>query len=177
MTYRSAQRGAGGGQYLRERLPAVAYRWRSRAAALNRLLAKEQELTRRGDQLTAERRSLPWVLIEKEYRFDTDSGSKTLPELFDGALAAENPATAQPASAGGARPPRTAAAAPRGTLANDTWCGPPPPRTACRISGPARRACSAGGWQSVISRRDGPAAASGPIGLPGGSSVPARSGK
>ncbi len=53
-------------------------------AARNELLAKEKELTRRGDQLAAERRDLPWVPIEKEYRFDTDSGIRTLPELFDG---------------------------------------------------------------------------------------------
>jgi predicted dithiol-disulfide oxidoreductase (DUF899 family) len=53
-------------------------------AARNELLAKEKELTRRGDQLAEERRSLPWVPIEKEYRFGTDNGSKTLPELFDG---------------------------------------------------------------------------------------------
>src|SRR4029077_6643508 len=48
------------------------------------LLAKEKELTRRNDQLAEERRSLPWVPIDKEYRFDTGSGAKTLPELFDG---------------------------------------------------------------------------------------------
>ncbi len=53
-------------------------------AARNRLLAKEKELTRRGDQLAAERRDLPWVPIEKEYRFGTDEGPKTLAELFDG---------------------------------------------------------------------------------------------
>jgi predicted dithiol-disulfide oxidoreductase (DUF899 family) len=51
-------------------------------AARNQLLAKEKELTRRGDQLAAERRNLPRVPIEKEYRFDTDEGPKTLPELF-----------------------------------------------------------------------------------------------
>ncbi len=53
-------------------------------AARNELLAKEKELTRRGDQLAAERRALPWVPIEKEYSFDTDKGRKTLPELFGG---------------------------------------------------------------------------------------------
>ena len=53
-------------------------------AARNQLLAQEKELTRRGGQLAAERRNLPWVPIEKEYRFDTDEGPKTLPELFDG---------------------------------------------------------------------------------------------
>ena len=53
-------------------------------AARHELLAKEKELTRRNDQLAEERRSLPWVPIGKEYRFDTDNGSKTLPGLFDG---------------------------------------------------------------------------------------------
>ena len=53
-------------------------------AARSQLLAKEKELTRRGDQLAAERRNLPWVPIEKEYRFDADQGPKTLPELFEG---------------------------------------------------------------------------------------------
>ncbi|MDR2983233.1 MAG: DUF899 domain-containing protein [Nocardiopsaceae bacterium] len=53
-------------------------------AARNELLAKEKELTRRADQLAAERRELPWVPVEKEYRFDTAAGPKTLAELFDG---------------------------------------------------------------------------------------------
>jgi predicted dithiol-disulfide oxidoreductase (DUF899 family) len=53
-------------------------------AARDALLVQEKELTRRGDQLAAERRGLPWVPIEKEYRFDTDAGPKTLAELFDG---------------------------------------------------------------------------------------------
>jgi predicted dithiol-disulfide oxidoreductase (DUF899 family) len=53
-------------------------------AARNELLAKEKELTRRSDQLAAERRDLPWVPIEKQYRFDTDEGPRTLAELFDG---------------------------------------------------------------------------------------------
>jgi predicted dithiol-disulfide oxidoreductase (DUF899 family) len=48
------------------------------------LLAKEKDLTRRGDQLAAERRGLPWVPIEKQYRFGTDAGPRTLAELFDG---------------------------------------------------------------------------------------------
>jgi predicted dithiol-disulfide oxidoreductase (DUF899 family) len=53
-------------------------------AARNELLASEKELTRRGDELAAQRRDLPWVPVDKEYRFDTDEGSKTLRELFDG---------------------------------------------------------------------------------------------
>jgi predicted dithiol-disulfide oxidoreductase (DUF899 family) len=53
-------------------------------AARGELLAEEKELTRRGDRLAAKRRELPWVPIEKEYRFDTDEGPRTLRELFDG---------------------------------------------------------------------------------------------
>jgi predicted dithiol-disulfide oxidoreductase (DUF899 family) len=53
-------------------------------AARNELLEREKELTRRSDELAREREELPWVRIEKEYSFDTDDGTKTLPELFDG---------------------------------------------------------------------------------------------
>jgi len=53
-------------------------------AARGELLTREKELTRRGDQLAAERRDLPWVPIEKEYRFDTDKGQQSLRELFGG---------------------------------------------------------------------------------------------
>jgi len=53
-------------------------------AARNELLVREKELTRRGDQLAAERRALPWVPIEKEYRFETDDGPRSLRDLFDG---------------------------------------------------------------------------------------------
>ena len=49
-----------------------------------RLLAAEKEYTRRGDELAAMRRSLPWVRIDKEYLFDTSEGEKTLGELFAG---------------------------------------------------------------------------------------------
>jgi len=53
-------------------------------AAREALLAKEKELTHRSDELARERRALPWVPIDKEYRFETDDGTKTLAELFDG---------------------------------------------------------------------------------------------
>ena len=53
-------------------------------AARERLLEREKELTRRNDELARERQELPWVPIEKEYRFETDEGTKTLAELFDG---------------------------------------------------------------------------------------------
>ena len=54
------------------------------AAAREALLAREKEHTRLGDQLAAERRELPWVPVEKEYRFDGEQGSRTLANLFDG---------------------------------------------------------------------------------------------
>jgi predicted dithiol-disulfide oxidoreductase (DUF899 family) len=53
-------------------------------AARDELLAREKELTRRNDELARQRRELPWVPIEKEYTFEADEGTKTLPELFDG---------------------------------------------------------------------------------------------
>jgi predicted dithiol-disulfide oxidoreductase (DUF899 family) len=48
------------------------------------LLREEKELTRRGDELARKRRALPWVAVEKDYRFETEDGTKTLAELFDG---------------------------------------------------------------------------------------------
>ena len=53
-------------------------------AAREQLLAREKEHTRLGDELAQRRRELPWVRVEKEYRFDTDDGEKALSELFDG---------------------------------------------------------------------------------------------
>jgi predicted dithiol-disulfide oxidoreductase (DUF899 family) len=52
-------------------------------AAREELLAREKEHTRLGDELARRRRELPWVAMEKEYRFDTDNGTRTLAELFD----------------------------------------------------------------------------------------------
>ena len=48
------------------------------------LLEDEKELTRRGDELARRRLDLPWVRIDKAYRFETDEGSATLPDLFRG---------------------------------------------------------------------------------------------
>lgn len=47
-------------------------------------LAKEKELTRLRDQLSKDRRDLPWVRVDKEYVFDAPEGNKTLADLFDG---------------------------------------------------------------------------------------------
>ena len=53
-------------------------------AAREQLLLREKEQTRLGDELAQQRRELPWVAVEKEYRFDTDDGERTLLDLFDG---------------------------------------------------------------------------------------------
>jgi predicted dithiol-disulfide oxidoreductase (DUF899 family) len=52
--------------------------------ARKELLTKEKESTRQRDALSAERRKLPRVKIEKEYVFDAPSGKETLADLFDG---------------------------------------------------------------------------------------------
>jgi predicted dithiol-disulfide oxidoreductase (DUF899 family) len=63
--------------------PAVVSRaeWtRAREA----LLQREKELTRLRDAISRQRRELPWVRIDKEYRFDTPQGPRTLARLFEG---------------------------------------------------------------------------------------------
>jgi predicted dithiol-disulfide oxidoreductase (DUF899 family) len=53
-------------------------------AARRELLEQEKALTRRSDELARKRQELPWVRVEKKYEFETDEGTKTLAELFDG---------------------------------------------------------------------------------------------
>src|SRR5438874_7862647 len=48
------------------------------------LLKAEKELTRRSDEIARQRQELPWVRVEKEYRFETDKGSASLADLFQG---------------------------------------------------------------------------------------------
>jgi predicted dithiol-disulfide oxidoreductase (DUF899 family) len=55
--------------------------WRAARLAL---LKEEKELTRRSDELARQRQELPWVRIDKEYRFDTDDGQASLKDLFKG---------------------------------------------------------------------------------------------
>src|ERR1041384_72355 len=52
--------------------------------ARKKLLAAEKEHTRRSDELAKRRQELPWVRIDKEYRFETDDGSASLADLFRG---------------------------------------------------------------------------------------------
>lgn len=49
-----------------------------------KLLQQEKELTRKSDELAKLRQELPWVRIDKEYRFDTDEGKASLADLFRG---------------------------------------------------------------------------------------------
>lgn len=53
-------------------------------AARLELLKAEKELTQRSDELARQRRELPWVPVNKGYRFETDAGSASLPDLFRG---------------------------------------------------------------------------------------------
>src|SRR3954453_16864166 len=53
-------------------------------AALAEMLVKEKQLTRARDALAAERRRMPWLAVEKEYRFDGPGGAASLLDLFQG---------------------------------------------------------------------------------------------
>jgi predicted dithiol-disulfide oxidoreductase (DUF899 family) len=53
-------------------------------AARDELAKLEAEQAKRNEEINTKRRELPWVPVEKEYKFDTDQGKKTLAELFDG---------------------------------------------------------------------------------------------
>src|SRR6186713_3154159 len=53
-------------------------------AARLELLAAEKELTRRSDEVARQRQQLPWVRVDKEYRFETDAGNASLADLFRG---------------------------------------------------------------------------------------------
>src|ERR1043166_3640094 len=53
-------------------------------AARQQLLVKEKELTHARDALAAERRRMPWLAVEKEYKFEGPKGKASLLDLFDG---------------------------------------------------------------------------------------------
>src|SRR5438445_3476323 len=53
-------------------------------AARLQLLEAEKELTRRSDELARRRQDLPWVRVNKDYRFETDAGNASLADLFQG---------------------------------------------------------------------------------------------
>src|ERR1044071_2730955 len=62
---------------------AIGTREEWMAARLD-LLDAEKELTRRSDDLARRRQELPWVRVDKDYRFETDEGSASLADLFRG---------------------------------------------------------------------------------------------
>src|SRR5438094_5589188 len=86
--------------------------------ARKRHLAKEKEFTRMRDQLSRERRDLPWELVEKQYTFESERGTQTLSDVFAGRgqlviyHAMFNPDTAGLIRPG--RPTRRASSAPSG---------------------------------------------------------------
>jgi predicted dithiol-disulfide oxidoreductase (DUF899 family) len=53
-------------------------------AARLELLKAEKEYSRQGDELTRQRQELPWVLVDKQYRLETDEGSASLKDLYRG---------------------------------------------------------------------------------------------
>jgi predicted dithiol-disulfide oxidoreductase (DUF899 family) len=53
-------------------------------ATRKELLAAERELEEHAERVEEQRRELPWVPVEKEYRFATEEGSRTLPQMFEG---------------------------------------------------------------------------------------------
>ena len=63
--------------------PPIATR-EERLEARKTLLTREKELTRQQDRISAERRRLPMVKVEKEYVFDGPEGKRSLKDLFDG---------------------------------------------------------------------------------------------
>jgi predicted dithiol-disulfide oxidoreductase (DUF899 family) len=82
-------------------------------AARKKHLAKEKEFTHLRDQLSRERRNLPWELVEKQYTFQGERGTHTLGDLFEGRSqlviyhAMFNPDTAGPIRPGRGTPPAT----------------------------------------------------------------------
>jgi predicted dithiol-disulfide oxidoreductase (DUF899 family) len=70
-----------GGKQMAEHKAGTSEEWE---AARKKLAEREDELAKLSEELAQQRRELPWVPVEKEYSFDTDEGTKTLTELFDG---------------------------------------------------------------------------------------------
>src|SRR5262252_7371638 len=72
---------------MRRRRPMTSHKSGTREewlAARLELLDAEKELTRRSDDVARQRQELPWVRIDKDYRFETDEGSASLADLFRG---------------------------------------------------------------------------------------------
>ncbi len=71
------------------------------------LLKEERELTRRSDELAPRRQELPWVRVDKQYRFETDEGSASLADLLEGARSSSSTTSCSgPTTRRGVRPAR-----------------------------------------------------------------------
>src|SRR3954451_21463736 len=84
MSYASSSRLMGRqpkGKAMTEHTIGTREEWQAARDELAKLEGEHAEL---GEKVTAKRRELPWVPVEKEYEFDTEDGTKTLAELFDG---------------------------------------------------------------------------------------------
>ncbi len=77
---RSGERMTNDGSSIKDHLVVSPEEWLSARMAL---LAKEKEFTRLRDELSQQRRELPWVKVDKPYVFDGPSGKETLAELFE----------------------------------------------------------------------------------------------
>src|SRR2546429_7236611 len=109
------------------------------------LLKAEKELTRRSDELAKWRQDLPWVKIDKEYRFETDEGGASLADLFRGrSQLLVYTSCSDPTTRRGVRPARRSPTA--STALPSTWRT----TTSCfgRYRGRRSRSCrrSSGGW-------------------------------
>jgi hypothetical protein len=81
------------------------------------LLKAEKELTRRSDELARLRQDLPWVRIDKQYRFDTDEGNASLADLFIGLKQEAHLRAASNTCSSGPRPAQHEASLPSITTA------------------------------------------------------------
>ena len=89
-------------------------------AARLELLEAEKELTRRSDELARRRQELPWVRIDKEYRFETDEGSASLATSSEGARSSSSTTSCSgPTTRRGVRPARRSRTG--STASSSTW--------------------------------------------------------
>src|SRR6267143_105482 len=106
-------------------------------AARLELLKAEKELTRRSDELARRRQELPWVRIDKEYRFETDGGSASLADFFAGARSSSSST-----SASGSPRSNSARASSIISTANRSCSGAQARRVAARGRRPSSRPCA-----------------------------------
>ena len=128
-------------------------------AARLELLEAEKALTRRSDELARQRQELPWVRIDKEYRFETDEGTASLADLFaDARSCSSTTSCSGPTTPQGARPARrsrTASTVPSSTSRITT-------SRSARCRGHRSRNCrrTSSGWAGASPGRRRPAATS-----------------